>query len=137
MNSPDGCKLRILTERMILGFRNTSLCKVNGTFFLFSVFVIAKGTFIGSNFRPCSANTRIFRSQYVLDNFPLGACQWSELFIYFGSNALWALKFHFFFGRLITNKRLPITDNCQKNIRHVIAKARRINTHLKNKTRTN
>ena len=45
----------------------------------------------------------------------LGACRWSERFIYFGLFALWALKFHFFVGRLIANKRLPITDNCLKN----------------------
>ena len=55
LNSPDGCKLLILRERMILGFRNTSLCKVNGTFFLFSVFVIAKGIFIFRDLRLCSA----------------------------------------------------------------------------------
>ena len=36
-------------------------------------------------------------------------------FIYFGLFALWALKFHLFVGRLITNKHLPITDNCLKN----------------------
>ena len=51
----------------------------------------------------------------MLDIFLIGACQWSELFIYFGSFALWALKFHFFGGRLIANKRLPINDDCQKN----------------------
>ena len=54
LNSPDGCKLLILRERTIFGFRNTS-CKVNGTFFLFSVFVIAKGIFIFRDLRPCSA----------------------------------------------------------------------------------
>ena len=54
LNSPDGCKLLILRERTIFGFRNTS-CKVNGTFFLFSVFVIAKGIFIFRDFRRCSA----------------------------------------------------------------------------------
>ena len=73
----------------------------------------------------------------MLDIFLLGACRWSELFIYFGSFALWALKFHFFGGRLIANKRLPINDDCQKINRNVIEKARRINTHLKNKTRPN
>ena len=51
----------------------------------------------------------------MVDIFLLGACRWSELFIYFGSFALWALKFHFFGGRLIANKRLPINDDCQKN----------------------
>ena len=64
LNSPDGCKLLIFLpsywldsrwgrqhlKRMIFGFRNASLCKVNGTFFLFSVFVIAKGIFIFSDF---------------------------------------------------------------------------------------
>ena len=50
----------------------------------------------------------------MLDIFLLGACRLSELFIYFGSFALLALKFKFFVGRLIANKRLPITDNCQK-----------------------
>ena len=34
--------------------------------------------------------------------------------MYFGSFALWALKFKFFVGRLMANKHLPITDNCQK-----------------------
>ena len=65
LNSPDGCKLLIFLpsywldsrwghqhlKRMIFGFRNTSLCKVNGAFFLFSVFVIAEGIFIFSDFR--------------------------------------------------------------------------------------
>ena len=51
----------------------------------------------------------------MLNIFLLGTCRWSELFIYFGSFALWALKFHFFGGRLIANKRLPINDDCQKN----------------------
>ena len=60
LNSPDGCKLLIFLpsywldlrwghqrlKRMIFGFRNISLCKVNGTFFLFSVFVITEGIFI-------------------------------------------------------------------------------------------
>ena len=69
LNSPDGCKLLIFLpsywldsrwgrqhlKRMIFGFRNASLCKVNGTFFLFSVFFIAKGIFIFSDFRLCSA----------------------------------------------------------------------------------
>ena len=50
----------------------------------------------------------------MLDIFLLGTCQWSELIMYFGSFALWALKFKFFVGRLIANKHLPITDNCQK-----------------------
>ena len=64
LNSPDGCKLLIFLpsywldsrwgrqhlKRMIFGFRNASLCKVNGTFFLFSVFVIAKGIFIFRDF---------------------------------------------------------------------------------------
>ena len=51
----------------------------------------------------------------MLDIFLIGACQWSELFIYFGSFVLWALKFHFFVRRLIANKRLPIADNCRIN----------------------
>ena len=51
----------------------------------------------------------------MLDIFLLGACRWSKFFIYFGSFALWALKFHFFGGLLIANKRLPINDDCQKN----------------------
>ena len=50
----------------------------------------------------------------MLDIFLLGTCRWSELLMYFGSFALWALKFKFFVGRLIANKHLPITDNCQK-----------------------
>ena len=50
----------------------------------------------------------------MLDIFLLGTCRWSELIMYFGSFALWALKFKFFVGRLIANKHLPITDNCQK-----------------------
>ena len=50
----------------------------------------------------------------MLDIFFLGTCRWSELLMYFGSFALWALKFKFFVGRLIANKHLPITDNCQK-----------------------
>ena len=69
LNSPDGCKLLIFlpsywldsrwgrqhSKRMTFWFRNASLCKVNGTFFLFSVFVIAKGIFIFSDFRLGSA----------------------------------------------------------------------------------
>ena len=50
----------------------------------------------------------------MLDIFLLGTCRWSELLMYFGSFALWALKFKFFVGRLIANKYLPITDNCHK-----------------------
>ena len=50
----------------------------------------------------------------MLDIFLLGTCRWSELLMYFGSFALKALKFKFFVGRLIANKHLPITDNCQK-----------------------
>ena len=52
LNSPDGCKLLIFLpsywldsrrgrqhlKRMIFGIRNASLCKVNGTFFLFRFF---------------------------------------------------------------------------------------------------
>ena len=60
----------------------------------------------------------------MLDIFLLGACRWSELFIYFGSFALWALKFKVFVGRLIANKRLPITDNCQKIYKNVIEKSK-------------
>ena len=56
----------------------------------------------------------------MLDIFLLGACRWSELFIYFGSFALLALKFKVFVGRLIANKRLPITDNCQKIIKKTL-----------------
>ena len=42
----------------------------------------------------------------MLDIFLLGTFRWSERFIYFGSFALWALKFHYFFvGRLIANKK--------------------------------
>ena len=58
-----------------------------------------------------------------MDIFLLGACRWSELFIYFGSFAFWALKFKVFVGRLIANKRLPITDNCQKIYKNVIEKS--------------
>ena len=50
----------------------------------------------------------------MLDIFLLSTCRWSELIMYFGSFALWALKFKFFVGRLVANKHLPITDNCQK-----------------------
>ena len=71
LNSPDGCKLLIFlpsywldsrwgrqhSKRMTFWFRNASLCKVNGTFFLFSVFVIAKGILIFSEFRLCSAES--------------------------------------------------------------------------------
>ena len=52
---------------------------------------------------------------YMLDIVLFGACRLSERFIHFGLFALWALKFHFFVGRLIENKRFPITDNCLKN----------------------
>ena len=66
----------------------------------------------------------------MLDIFLLGTFRWSERFIYFGSFALWALKFHYFFvGRLIANKK--------KINRNVIERARRISTQLKNKTRPN
>ena len=47
----------------------------------------------------------------MLDIFLLGTCRWSELIMYFGSFALWALKFKFFCR---PPKHLPITDNCQK-----------------------
>ena len=60
----------------------------------------------------------------MLDIFLLDACPWSELFIYFGSFAFWALKFKFFVGRLIANKRLPITDNCQKIYKNVVEKSK-------------
>ena len=60
----------------------------------------------------------------MLDIFLLGACRWSELFIYFGSFALLALKFKVFVGRLIANKRLPTTDNCQKMYKNVIEKSK-------------
>ena len=73
----------------------------------------------------------------MLDIFLLGACRWSELFIYFGSFAFRALKFKFFVGRLIANKRLPITDNCQKIIKKTLQKkARRINIHLQKQKET-
>ena len=60
----------------------------------------------------------------MLDIFLLGTCRWSELIIYFGSFALLALKFEFFVGRLIANKRLPITDDCQKINKNVIEKSK-------------
>ena len=72
----------------------------------------------------------------MLDIFFLGTCRWSELFIYFGSFAFWALKFKFFDGRLTANKRLPITDSCQKIYKNVVEKARRINIHLQKQKET-
>ena len=51
----------------------------------------------------------------MLDIFLLGTFRWSERFIYFGSFALWALKFHFFFvGRLIANKKKKLTETLWK-----------------------
>ena len=73
----------------------------------------------------------------MLDIFLLGACRWSELFIYFGSFALLALKFKFFVGRLIAINACQLMMTVKKINRNVIEKARRINTHLKNKTRPN
>ena len=72
----------------------------------------------------------------MLDIFLLGTCRWSELFIYFGSFALLALKFKVFVGRLIANKRLPITDNCQNTKKTLQKKARRINIHLQKQKET-
>ena len=80
----------------------------------------------------------------MLDIFLLGTCRWSELLMYFGSFALWALKFKFFVGRLIANKHLPITDNCQKLKQNVIEKSKtnqytlgkQEETKLKRKTKT-
>ena len=60
----------------------------------------------------------------MLDIFLLGACRWSEHFIYFGSFSFWALKFKVFVGRLIANKRLLITDNCQKIYKNVVEKSK-------------
>ena len=60
----------------------------------------------------------------MLDIFFLGTCRWSKLFIYFGSFAFWALKFKFFDGRLTANKRLPITDSCQKIYKNVVEKSK-------------
>ena len=60
----------------------------------------------------------------MLDIFLLITCRWSELIIYFGSFALLALKLKFFVGRLIANKRLPITDDCQKINKNVIEKGK-------------
>ena len=50
----------------------------------------------------------------MLDIFLLGTCRWSELIIYFGSFALLALKFKFFVGRLIANKRLQLLMTVKK-----------------------
>ena len=60
-----------------------------------------------------------------------------NFFIYFGSFAFWALKFKVFVGRLIANKRLPITDYCQKLKQKRYRKKQDESIHLENKRRPN
>ena len=60
----------------------------------------------------------------MLDIFLLGACRWSELFYLFWFICILGVKIKFFVGRLIANKRLPITDNCQKIYKNVIEKSK-------------
>ena len=71
---------------------------------------------IGNIFQSCGVPfyRKEMETNRPLYSYILGTCRWSELIMYFGSFALWALKFKFFVGRLIANKHLPITDNCQK-----------------------
>ena len=72
-----------------------------------------------------SALVYTFIGDYICWTFffsaPVGGV---NFFIYFGSFAFLALKFKVFVGRLIANKRLPITDNCQKIYKNVVEKSK-------------